>query len=150
MFLRNVGKFLPGCTEPDSDRLRVGRPRGSEFESRWGQEFYPQRPDQFWSPHSLLSNGYRGIFPRSVKLTTHLQLAARSKIRGSIHPLPHTSSWCSVSLVKHRDMASHRPKGMLRKRTETKHNTTLLWLSRAKQMQLLLPVVTAILCLMCA
>jgi hypothetical protein len=50
---------------------------------------------------SLLYNGYRGLFPRgwsgwSVKLTTHLQLVPRSRIRGSIHALPHTSSWRSA------------------------------------------------------
>jgi hypothetical protein len=31
-----------------------------------------------------------------VKLTTHLQLVPRSRKCGSIHPLPHTSSWCNV------------------------------------------------------
>jgi hypothetical protein len=30
-------------------------------------------------------------------------LTPRSRIRGSIHPLPHTSSWRSAWLVKHRD-----------------------------------------------
>jgi hypothetical protein len=38
-----------------------------------------------------------------VKLTTYLQLVPRTRIRGSIHPLPRTSSWHSVYLVKHRD-----------------------------------------------
>jgi hypothetical protein len=36
-------------------------------------------------------------------LTCHSQLVPRWKIHGSIHPLPHTSSWRSASLVKHRD-----------------------------------------------
>jgi hypothetical protein len=33
---------------------------------------------------------------RGVKLTTHLHLLPRSRIGGSIHPLPHTSSWHSA------------------------------------------------------
>jgi hypothetical protein len=36
-------------------------------------------------------------------LTTYLQLVLRPRKLGSIHPLPHTSSWCSAYLVKHRD-----------------------------------------------
>jgi hypothetical protein len=55
MFLRNVGEFLPGYTE-----LRVGVrvPVGASVSS------CPQRPDRSCSPHSLLSNGYRGpLFP---------------------------------------------------------------------------------------
>jgi hypothetical protein len=38
-----------------------------------------------------------------VKLATHFQLVPRSKKHGSIHPLPHTPSWHSAELVKHRD-----------------------------------------------
>jgi hypothetical protein len=42
----------------------------------------PQRPDRFWSTLSLLSNGYRGPFPRRknrrvVKLTFQLYLVTR-------------------------------------------------------------------------
>jgi hypothetical protein len=35
----------------------------------------------------------RGLSGRGVNLTTHLQLVPRSRKCGSIHPLPHTSSW---------------------------------------------------------
>jgi hypothetical protein len=50
---------------------------------------------------SNVSNGYRGLFPwrwsgQGVKLTTHLQLLPMSRKCGSIHPLPHTPSWCSA------------------------------------------------------
>jgi hypothetical protein len=53
-----------------------------------------QRPDWLWCPPSLLSSGYPRMFSRgesgwAVKLTTHLQLVLRSRIRGSIHPFPH-------------------------------------------------------------
>jgi hypothetical protein len=53
----------------------------------------PRRLDWFWGPSNLLSNGYRGFCPRGswgrgVKLTTHLQLLPRSRIRGSIDPPP--------------------------------------------------------------
>jgi hypothetical protein len=68
----------------------------------------PRRPDWLCGPTNLLSNGYWGLFlrgssGRGVKLTTHLQLVPRSRRCGSIHPLPHTPSWHSAQLVKHRD-----------------------------------------------
>jgi hypothetical protein len=45
---------------------------------------FPCRPDRFWGSPILLSNGYRGLFPRGlsgrgVKLTTHLQLVSEVK-----------------------------------------------------------------------
>jgi hypothetical protein len=60
-----------------------------------------RRPDRFWGPPGLLFNGYRGLSPRGqssrgMKLTTHVQLMLRSRIRGCIHLLPRTSSWRSA------------------------------------------------------
>jgi hypothetical protein len=68
----------------------------------------PQHPDQVWGPPSLLSNGDWGLFPRGwsvrgVKLNNYLHLVPGLRIRGSIHPLPHTSQWRGPQLIKHRD-----------------------------------------------
>jgi hypothetical protein len=41
---------------------------------------------------------FPGISGRGVKLTTHLQLVPRLRNYGSLHPLPHTSSWLSSQL----------------------------------------------------
>jgi len=74
-----------------------------------GWEFFssPPRPDRLCGPTSLLFNVYQGLFPwgqsgRGVKLTTHLHLVPRSRIRRTIPPLPNTPSWRGARL-KHRD-----------------------------------------------
>jgi hypothetical protein len=54
-----------------SDWLRTGRPRGREFESRYGQEFFPRRPNRLWGPPSLLSDGLRGALSPWVKRPEH-------------------------------------------------------------------------------
>jgi hypothetical protein len=52
----------------------------------------PRHPDRFWGLYpAFYPMGTGGTFPRGVKLTTYLQLVPRSRKRGSIHPLPHTS-----------------------------------------------------------
>jgi hypothetical protein len=66
--------------------------------------FYsPQRPDRLWGPTTLLSNGYREIFPRGVKRqereTDHsLPSCAEVKNGGAVSPLPHMSSLYSAWL----------------------------------------------------
>jgi hypothetical protein len=55
-------------------------------------------------PLSLLSNGYSfpgGKAAGVVKLTTHLHLEPRSRMRGAIPPLPNMPSWSGAQL-KHR------------------------------------------------
>jgi hypothetical protein len=50
----------------------------------------------------LYLHALSSLLDRGVELTSHLQLVPRSRKCGSIHPLPHTSSWCNAWLVKHR------------------------------------------------
>jgi hypothetical protein len=53
--------------------------------------FGPYIPDQFWDPPSFISNGYMGILPRGRpgrEAETHLRIAPRSRIRGSIPQFP--------------------------------------------------------------
>jgi hypothetical protein len=61
-----------------------------------------QGPDRFWSPSSLLYNGYWGLFlwgvKRSGREANHLSLSsAEAKYGGAIPPLHHTSSWHELS-----------------------------------------------------
>jgi hypothetical protein len=75
-----------------SDELRVGWPR---FDARKGKTFLfsPQRPHWFWSPPSLLSNGYRGLFPLEIKWPRReadrsFPTSAEVINAGAIPPLP--------------------------------------------------------------
>jgi hypothetical protein len=65
-----------------------GRMVGVRVPAGTGIVFSPRRSDQFWGPPSPLSNGYRGLSGRVMKLTTHLQPVPRSRIPESIHPVP--------------------------------------------------------------
>jgi hypothetical protein len=59
----------------------------------------PTQPPIQWVPWAL----FPGVMQPGVKLTTHFHLVLWSRMRGSIHSLPHTSSWGSAYLIKHRD-----------------------------------------------
>jgi hypothetical protein len=83
---------FPGKHSLCSDWLRAGRPRGRSSSHCTGRIFLltissrpvlglTQPPIQ-WVP---------GVKRPGMKLTTHLHLVPRSRIRESIHPLPHTS-----------------------------------------------------------
>jgi hypothetical protein len=55
-----------------------------------GWEFFssPPRSDRVWGTPSLLSNGYWEWSGWAVKLTTHLLLVRRPRMRGTIPPPP--------------------------------------------------------------
>jgi hypothetical protein len=78
----------------------------SEFESWYGQDFSPPHiihtssEDHPPSAYPMGTGGW-GDSGEGVKLTNHLSLVPRSRIRESIHPLPHISSWHSAKLVNH-------------------------------------------------
>jgi len=44
-------------------------------------------------PYTPLSSSWGYLIRRGVKLTTHLQLVPRLRIRGAIPPLHHTYAW---------------------------------------------------------
>jgi hypothetical protein len=56
------------------------------------------RPDKFWCPHTPYPLGTEGSSPgvKRPGLETNLNLVPRLRIRGFIHPFPHSSPWCSA------------------------------------------------------
>jgi hypothetical protein len=99
----NVSRDIAGCIATGYGL--DGREVGVRVPVRARFLFSPWFADQVLGS---LSDRYQGLLPgvkapRCVKLTTRHHLVPRSIIRGSIHPLPHTSSWRSGSLVRHRD-----------------------------------------------
>jgi hypothetical protein len=54
-----------------------------------------RRPDRLWDPLNLLPNGYRGFFPRGVKLTIPPTIAEVKKM-WIYTSTPHTPSWGSA------------------------------------------------------
>jgi hypothetical protein len=89
-------------------RVRAGRPG---FNSQQGAMvgFFSSSPpqDRLWGLLSLLSNGWRGIFPLGwsglgAKLTAYLRLVLSLRIRGAIPPLLRYVfvAWC---FVNHKD-----------------------------------------------
>jgi hypothetical protein len=73
--------------------------RGS-IPSRGNVEIFsssPPRPDRLWGPANLVSDWYRGQSGLDVKLTTHLHLVPRLRLRGAVPSL------LLCDFVKHRD-----------------------------------------------
>jgi hypothetical protein len=70
--------------------------RGFGFRVPVGASFIssPRRPDLSWG--SSILQWVPEALSRCVKITTHLQLVPRSRKRGSIHSLTHTTSWRSA------------------------------------------------------
>jgi hypothetical protein len=110
-----IGEMKPGCRTIRGRRAGIAQSvqrlatgwtaEGSEFESRWGQEFSLLHIVQTGSAAHPTSYavGTGGSVPvRGVKRLkreadhSHVQLVPRLRKYGSIHPLPRTSSWRSA------------------------------------------------------
>jgi hypothetical protein len=75
--------------------LWAGCPRKHSLTAGRGKRFFsfPKCPDCLWGPLSLLLNGNKGFFTerqsgQGVKLTNHLHLVPRLRMRGTIPELP--------------------------------------------------------------
>jgi len=69
-------------------RLRAGRLRFSSRQGAWWDFFSLLPPaDRLWGPAS-----------QGVKLTTHLHLVQRLRMRGAVPPLPYKSLWRGAHL----------------------------------------------------
>jgi hypothetical protein len=94
----------PGYRSWYSDWLRSERLRGRNLSPGKDKNFVFST---LWAHPASYPMGTGGSFlwgkAAKRELFTYLQLVSRSRKHGSIHPLPHTSSWRSTLLVKHRD-----------------------------------------------
>jgi hypothetical protein len=81
--------------------LRAGRPRGRSSCPVQARFFYsPRPPDRLWGPQASCRKGIGSSFPGGRAAGARSWIVPRSRIHGSIDPLPHTSSWRSVWLLK--------------------------------------------------
>jgi hypothetical protein len=91
--------------------IRDGRPRGRSSSPSRGKNYpFSCSTGRFWGPHSFLTNGYRGLFPRGMKLTTYLQLVSMSRELISLLPLYSMSSWRSAFYVLFSIMFASTPR----------------------------------------
>jgi hypothetical protein len=91
-----------------SDCLQAERPRGRSSSPDRGKFFLfsvlsrrvltPTQPPM----HQLQKTLPPGLKRPRCEADVNYQLVSKSRIRGPIHPHPHTSSCCSAELVKHR------------------------------------------------
>lgn len=71
----------------------VGGPRNRGSIPGHGHETLSKSTDRSWIPTSLLPNMYWRSSDCPLRITTHLHLVLRSRMSGSISPLPQVLSW---------------------------------------------------------
>jgi hypothetical protein len=82
-------------------RLQARWPRNlRSIPGRWKRFFSTLKgPERFWGPHSLLLNGYWGLFPMVYKAWVvtqiiHLHLVLKIRMSGAISPVPYAFIAC--------------------------------------------------------
>jgi hypothetical protein len=106
----------PGQRSLYSDWLRAGRPRDRSSNPGSAEDFsllyVIQTTNSGAHPATYAmkgGGGSLGVSFRSVELTTLQRPIPRSRICGSLRPLPHKPSRCSAWLVKHGDFIFTTP-----------------------------------------
>jgi len=64
-----------------------------------GRDFsFPNHADRPWGPFSLVFNAYRDLFPRGLRLATHLHIRPTLRMSGALPPFPYVFNFTVYKL----------------------------------------------------